>query len=69
VLFRSSPVGVRLRTPDGREAVVRDGDGVTVTGNPGELVMYAYGRTGHALVEVTGDDAAVAQFAGTKLGI
>jgi uncharacterized protein (TIGR03085 family) len=54
-LHRSSPVGVRLRTPDGQECVGKAGQGVTVVGAPGELLLQAFGR---AAVEVDIDGAA-----------
>lgn len=45
VLFRKSPVGVVLQRPDGAQQVVATGEGlVTVVGEPGELVLHAFGR-------------------------
>jgi uncharacterized protein (TIGR03085 family) len=69
LMFRGSPVGVTVATPDGRSAVVKEGPGVTLTGEAGELVMYAFGRTGHARVDITGEETVVAEFADTRLGI
>lgn len=70
LLMRRSPVGVVLATPDGRELVARRGEPVvTVSGDAAELVMYAHGRTGHATVELTGDDDAIAQFTRTRLDV
>jgi uncharacterized protein (TIGR03085 family) len=70
VFFRSSPVGVVLRTPDGREAKVIDKPNpVTLTGKPSELAMFAFGRREHALVELTGDADALRAFEGVDLGV
>jgi len=58
-LYRRSPVGVVLRRPDGAEHAVRSGPRrVTVVGEPGELMMHAYGRD-QARVDVQGEPAAV----------
>lgn len=45
LLYRRSPVGVLLRRPSGEQQAVRTGPGVvTVVGEPGELVLHAFGR-------------------------
>ncbi len=70
MLFRRSPVGVTLASPDGRtKQVVRktaaDGseiEGITLVGEPAELTLYGYGRKDQARVHVEGPDAAVAEF-------
>jgi uncharacterized protein (TIGR03085 family) len=70
LLYRKATVGVRLRTPDGRELLARSGDPeVTIVGPPSELVMHAFGRTDHARVAVEGSPQAVAAFGTTSLGI
>lgn len=54
LLFRRSPVGVVLQRPEGAQQVVATGHGlVTVTGDPAELVLHAFGRDA-ARVEITG---------------
>jgi uncharacterized protein (TIGR03085 family) len=68
-LMKSSPVGVVLRRPDGRTIVGREGpDAVTVTGEPSELTMLAYGRR-EAKVELEGTDDAKAVVAAASFGI
>jgi hypothetical protein len=42
---------------------------VTIRGPVSELVMFAFGRTEHALVSLDGDQDALDRFAGTSLGI
>lgn len=45
LLHRRSRVGVVLRRPSGEQHVVNTGPGiVTIVGEPGELVLHAYGR-------------------------
>jgi uncharacterized protein (TIGR03085 family) len=64
--FRKTPVGVVLRTPDGREAAAKRGpETVTVVGEPMDLLLYGFGRDA---VEVSykGADAAVAALKGVK---
>jgi len=57
--MRGTPARVSLNTPEGKTlATVGSGPAVTVTGEPGELLMFISGRD-QAKVDVTGDDAAV----------
>lgn len=63
LLFARSKVGVTLVAPSyGRRQAHAASDlgAVEVTGTPGELVLYAFGRRGVALVDVTGSEAAIA---------
>ncbi|WP_432096645.1 TIGR03085 family metal-binding protein [Streptomyces sp. bgisy100] len=70
LLGRRSPVGLVLRRPDGRTAVAHRGTPVvTVTGEPGELLLFAFGRQGVARVELEGDKEAVARAYEAKLGV
>ncbi|MCQ4045951.1 TIGR03085 family metal-binding protein [Streptantibioticus rubrisoli] len=70
VLGRKSPVGVVLRRPDGQTAVARRGTPVvTVTGEPGELTLFVFGRQSAAHVEFDGDKEAVEKLRSAKLGI
>lgn len=70
MFYRRSRVGVVLATPDGRRHVaVSRQPAVTLTGEPAELVLHAFGRGAHARVTVDGDPDAVAAFAATPLGI
>ncbi|PJE98496.1 TIGR03085 family protein [Streptomyces carminius] len=59
---RRSPVGLVLRRPNGQVVVARKGTPVvTVTGEPGELLLFVSGRQDSARVETAGDEAAVAR--------
>ncbi|MET9642979.1 TIGR03085 family metal-binding protein [Streptomyces syringium] len=70
MLGRRSPVGLVLRRPDGRTAVAHRGTPVvTVTGEPGELTLFAFGRQDAARVELEGDKDAQAKLLEAKLGI
>ncbi|WP_431783733.1 TIGR03085 family metal-binding protein [Streptomyces chumphonensis] len=70
LLGRRCPVGLVLRRPDGQTAVVKKGTPVvTVTGEPGELLLYAYGRQRVARVDVDGDPDAVRRAGEAELGL
>ena len=67
--YRKSPVGVTLRRPDGAEHVVRTGPRpVVLTGEPGELVLHAAGRT-PCVVSPEGEPADVATVQGLDRGL
>lgn len=58
-----SKVGVTLVAPSYGERTVRAETSlgtVVVTGTPGELLLYSFGRTGVAQVELSGSDEALA---------
>jgi uncharacterized protein (TIGR03085 family) len=58
--YRSSPVAVTLRRPDGVEQAVRSGPRtVILTGEPGELLLHAAGRD-ECVVHPEGEPADVA---------
>lgn len=67
--LRRSPVGLVLHRPDGEEIVVKRGPTtVTVTGEPGDLLLFATGRTA-IQVEFDGDQQAVAVVQGLRRGL
>lgn len=67
--LRRSPVGLVLHRPDGDEIVVRRGPTtVTVTGEPGELLLFATGRT-ETRVQFDGDQPAIAVVRGLRRGL
>lgn len=69
VTLSKVPARLTLRTPDGRTlAEVGSGPEVVLTGEPEELLLYAFGRDA-IRVEFTGDDAAVAQVKTAKRGL
>lgn len=58
--YRRSPVGVALRNPDGETVVAkRAPNTVTLSGQPGELLLHAFGRS-QCRIEFDGDAKAVA---------
>jgi uncharacterized protein (TIGR03085 family) len=66
LFVRRAPVAVRVLAPGFGEATVGDADAedtVTLTGPPGELVLYLHGRRDQAQVEVSGSDSARAAWA------
>ncbi|GGV62218.1 MULTISPECIES: TIGR03085 family metal-binding protein [Streptomyces] len=67
LLGRGVPSGLVLRRPDGRTAVAHRGTPVvTVTGEPSELLLFAFGRQRVARVELEGDQDAVTAMRETK---
>lgn len=67
---RRAPAGLVLRRPDGQTAVAHKGTPVvTVTAEPGELVLFMSGRQAHAIVEMEGPDDAVAAVRAAKFGL
>ena len=67
LMGRSVPTGLVLRRPDGQTAVAHRGTPVvTVTGEPSELLLFAYGRQDAANVELEGDKDAIARLQETK---
>lgn len=60
--YRKSPVPVELSTPGGERARVVDGTGpvVTLTGEPSELLLHAFGRD-QVRIESAGEPDAVRQ--------
>lgn len=70
LLGRKAPVGLVLRRPDGQTAVAHRGAPVvTVTGEPGELTMFVFGRQSVSDVRTEGDPDAVAKVTTLQLGI
>ncbi|MFB6872606.1 TIGR03085 family metal-binding protein [Streptomyces sp. NPDC056323] len=70
ILGRRSPVGLVLRRPDGQTAVAHKGTPVvTVTGEPGELLLFAFGRQDAAVVGLEGDKEAVDRLHTAQLGM
>jgi uncharacterized protein (TIGR03085 family) len=68
IAYRNSPVGVALRRPDGTEQAVKRGPRtVRITGEPGELLFYSFGRD-QARLEFDGEQPAVATVQGLKRG-
>ncbi|NWF26235.1 TIGR03085 family protein [Streptomyces sp. PKU-EA00015] len=70
LLGRRSPVGLVLRRPDGRTAVAHRGTPVvTVTGEPGELLLFAFGRQDAARVDLEGDKDSITRVREAQLGV
>ncbi|MBV2356980.1 TIGR03085 family protein [Streptomyces sp. J2-1] len=67
LLGRGVPTGLVLRRPDGQTVVAHKGAPVvTVTGEPSELLMFAFGRQDAATVDVDGDEPAITSLRDTK---
>ncbi|MBU8808015.1 TIGR03085 family metal-binding protein [Mycolicibacterium goodii] len=64
-----SPVRVALTTPEGKTlATAGKGPAVTVTGEPGELLLFVAGRE-QTRVEFTGDESSVAALRSARRGL
>lgn len=69
LLYRHSPVGVVLRTPEGWQHTARRAErSVVLVGLPEELTLHAFGRD-RAAVEVEGDQIDVAGLQGSQRGL
>lgn len=70
-LFRQAPVRVVLVSPAGERIIGARAatETVTVTGRASELVVFAFGRQGHAQVEYGGPRDAVAALRRLHLGV
>jgi uncharacterized protein (TIGR03085 family) len=67
--MKGQPAQVTLTTPEGKAlATVGSGPEVTVTGDPGELLLFAAGRE-PARVTFSGDDGAVAALRAARRGL
>jgi uncharacterized protein (TIGR03085 family) len=67
--LRRSPVGVVLRRPDGTEATARRGPNtVIISGEPGELLMFAFGRD-EARIEFDGEQSSIGAVRGLTRGL
>lgn len=71
LMGRGVPTGLVLRRPDGQTAVAHRGTPVvTVTGEPSELLLFAYGRQNAAKVDIDGDADAITRLEESRqLGI
>lgn len=69
VTMRSAPDPVRLQWSHRTIDIGRGPKTVTVKGDPLELALFAYGRQAVAVVEYTGDPAAIRRMQGARLGI
>jgi uncharacterized protein (TIGR03085 family) len=70
-LTRNAPVGVTIENAvTGSRAVLKGGSpSVTVRGMPGEVVLFVFGRSAQADVELVGDAADVARLRDSSLGV
>jgi uncharacterized protein (TIGR03085 family) len=63
-------IGLEVERPSGESMVLRPGDRMArLTGRPGEVTLYLYGRKGVARVELTGDEQAVVAVRTTDFGV
>ncbi len=72
VALAKLPVRVTLKTPDGQTLATagrgQDGEGVVITGDPAELLLWEFGRDA-VRVEFSGAAEAVAAARGAKRGL
>jgi uncharacterized protein (TIGR03085 family) len=73
MLFRRSPVGVVVRSDDGsdkgREAALKRGPNtVTISGAPGEMLLFAFGRD-QAKVDFDGEQSSIGAVRGLRRGL
>ena len=69
MLFRRSPVGVVVRSDEGREAAVKRGPNtVTISGAPGELLLFTFGRD-QTKVDFDGEQSSIGAVRGLRRGL
>ena len=70
MVFRKVGAGVVLQRPDGTSHVAKAGSpAVTISGPPGEIVLFSSGRGTHARVKIDGDPEALEALAAARLGV
>jgi uncharacterized protein (TIGR03085 family) len=70
VLVRRAPLGIAFDAPDFGHATLRNRQpGVTVRGEPSELLLLAFGRGAAARVAYQGDELTVERFRHANLGL
>ncbi|MBT0768900.1 TIGR03085 family protein [Kineosporia sp. J2-2] len=63
LMLRRADMPVSLQVPGGQPTEMRKGvGGVVLTGEPGEIAMYLFGRKDHARVQIIGSEEQVARF-------
>lgn len=63
------PGGAPFLVRNQKKTIGVESPAVLVTGEPGELALYFFGRRNHALVELTGDPDGVAYVRSTPIGL
>lgn len=70
LLARRTPVGLVLSMSGHGEVIAKKGQpSVTLSGSPGEIVLFLYGRSSVSAVEFDGPAEAIEQLKATKFGI
>jgi uncharacterized protein (TIGR03085 family) len=70
LVTRKSPVGVAIEAPGFGHASLRGGSPLVVLrGEPGELVLTAFGRGAHARVDYQGDEVSMERLKHAGLGL
>jgi uncharacterized protein (TIGR03085 family) len=70
VLARRAPTGLTVHAPGhGASWLKRAEPTVTVQGSPGELILLAYGRAGHARISYDGDELSVERLRHAHFGL
>lgn len=69
LVCRRSPTGLVLASQKGEIVAKAGTPAARVEGAPGELVLFAYGRQAHALVDIVADVDTATELRATHLGI
>lgn len=69
LVCRRSPTGMLLASDAGEIVAKRGTPAARVEGAPGELMLFAYGRQAHALVDIVADVDTATELRATHLGI
>jgi uncharacterized protein (TIGR03085 family) len=68
-MAKKVPATIVITSPGRADKERGTGPRLTLAGDPGELTMFGAGRQGAARVEITGDEALVAQLRAASLGV
>ena len=68
-MAKKVPATVVITSPGREPKEAGSGPRLTLSGEPGELVMFGAGRQAAALVEIDGDETLAAQLRAAKLGV
>ena len=68
-MVKKVPATIVISSPGRVDKELGTGPRLTLTGEPGELIMFGAGRQGAARVEISGDQGLAAQLRAAPFGV